>query len=144
MRSVESEEIVRSYIRAVELINDYCMREFGYKADFSDIEKIGIAYTTTEEGNYEVQVCVNLNEFRLETYLDNHLVDTEQYESLHKMNENCLVYLNFDDLVYIPESVMEAYRMENIDLSKDRETQYHLHHRTPATKRTKKEENETR
>ena len=131
-------EIEEQYLLAEKLINDYCISEFGYEADFSNIEKIGVAYTTTEDERHEIQVYVNLKEFKLETYFDNHLIDTEQYESLENMNESCLHYLSFDELVYIPDRMLEE--LKNADLSKENKSIYDI----SENKTNKKEEKETR
>lgn len=131
-------EIEEQYLLAERLINDYCISEFGYEADFSNIEKIGVAYTTTEDERHEIQVYVNLKEFKLETYFDNHLIDTEQYESLENMNESCLRYLSFDELVYIPDRMLEE--LKNADLSKENKSIYDI----SENKTNKKEEKETR
>ena len=131
-------EIEEQYLLAERLINDYCISEFGYEADFSNIEKIGVAYTTTEDERHEIQVYVNLKEFKLETYFDNHLIDTEQYESLENMNESCLSYLSFDELVYIPDRMLEE--LKNADLSKENKSIYDIN----ENKNNKKEEKETR
>ena len=131
-------EIEEQYLLAEKLINDYCISEFGYEADFSNIEKIGVAYTTTEDERHEIQVYVNLKEFKLETYFDNHLIDTEQYESLENMNESCLRYLGFDELVYIPDRMLEE--LKNADLSKENKSIYDI----SENKTNKKEEKETR
>lgn len=43
-----------------ELINEYCQNEFEHDADFSDMENIGIAYTTITDAEIEAQVSVDL------------------------------------------------------------------------------------
>ena len=49
---------------AKRLIEDFCDAEYGRGcADFSDLEHIGIAYTTTEDERHEIQVEVNLLDF---------------------------------------------------------------------------------
>ena len=131
-------EIEEQYLLAEKLINDYCISEFGYETDFSNIEKIGVAYTTTEDERHEIQVYVNLKEFKLETYFDNHLIDTEQYESLENLNESCLRYLSFDELVYIPDRMLE--KLKNADLLKENKSIYDIN----ENKTNKKEEKETR
>ena len=34
---------------AKEFINDFCVAEYGSPADFSDLEKVGIVYTTVTD-----------------------------------------------------------------------------------------------
>lgn len=96
--------------KAKELINQYCLKEFGDPADFSDSEKVGIAYTTTEDGHHEIQVYANLTDFRTEVWLDGENVANQQSESLHDYVENVLPNLDFNELVDIPEWVIEEFQ----------------------------------
>ena len=104
---------------AGSLINAYSWEEFGCNADFSDLKKVGIAYTTTEDNRHEIQVYANLKDYQIETYLDERLIKTEKYASLKEMNEICLPYLSFDELVCILEEALELQSDKEIaDLSK--------------------------
>lgn len=90
---------------AKNLIDMYCRKEFEREegADFSDLSKINIAYTTTEDGKHEIQSNANLIDFRIETYVDDKLVRTIQFERIEDMIENALASLDFDDLVYVSD-----------------------------------------
>ena len=96
--------------KAKELINQYCRKEFGDPADFSDPSKVGIAYTTTEDDRHEIQVYANLTDFRTEVWLDGENVANQQSESLHDYVENVLPNLDFNELVDIPEWVIEEFQ----------------------------------
>ena len=87
---------------AKRLIEEYCCREFGEdaRADFSDLRKIPIAYTTSEDDLHEIQVNLNLIDCCMDTCVDGTLVRHEPYESLARMVEE-LPYLEFDDLVSV-------------------------------------------
>ena len=89
--------------RAKYEINEYCMQEFGYKADFEDITHIGLAYTTTETGDHDIQAYVDLINHRIFTELDNKVVVTNQYGSLSEMFHKGLTNLTFDELISIPD-----------------------------------------
>ena len=89
--------------RAKQLVNLYCNDEFDSDADFSDLSKVGVAYTTTEDGNYTVEAIVNLIDYKLETYVDDKLFKEETYADLKDMIDNCLHSLSFDDLVYLSD-----------------------------------------
>lgn len=89
--------------RAKQLINLYCNDEFESDADFSDLSKVGVAYTTTEDGSHTVEAIVNLVDYRLETYVDDKLFKEETYADLKDMIDNCLHSLSFDDLVYLSD-----------------------------------------
>lgn len=91
---------------AKELINDYCQKEFGDNADFSDLECVHIAYTTDEETEttqIPIQVSVDLVHCRIITEYDDVVVREEQYRSLEYMCENVLPYLEFDDLISLSD-----------------------------------------
>lgn len=55
---------------AKEFINDFCEAEYGSPADFSDLEKVGIAYTTVTDEEIPIQVNADLVHYRMERYLD--------------------------------------------------------------------------
>lgn len=88
---------------AKRYINEFVKKEYEQKddADFSDLENVGIAYTTTEDEKHEIQATINLVEYSLNQYIDEHLVYTEKYNSLNELIENALKYLSFDELVYV-------------------------------------------
>ena len=96
--------------KAKELINDYSIREFGDPADFSDPAKVGIAYTTTEDDKHEIQVYANLVDFRTEVWLDGENVANLRAESLRDYTENVLPYLDFDEMVAIPDWVIDQFQ----------------------------------
>ena len=99
------DNIVRdsTIIYAKQLINSYCQDEFDSEADFSDLKKVGVAYTTTEDSKHTVEAVVNLVDYRLETYVDDKLFKEETYADLKDMIDNCLYSLSFDDLVYLSD-----------------------------------------
>lgn len=99
------DNIVRdsTIIYAKQLINSYCQDEFDSDADFSDLKKVGVAYTTTEDSRHTVEAVVNLVDYRLETYVDDKLFKEETYADLKDMIDNCLHSLSFDDLVYLSD-----------------------------------------
>ena len=99
------DNIVRdsTIIYAKQLINSYCQDEFDSEADFSDLKKVGVAYTTTEDSKHTVEAVVNLVDYRLETYVDDKLFKEKTYSSLKDMIDNCLYSLSFDDLVYLSD-----------------------------------------
>lgn len=94
-------EYVQEY--AKQLINSYCQDEFDSDADFSDLKKVGVAYTTTEDSRHTVEAVVNLVDYRLETYVDDKLFKEETYSSLKDMIDNCLYSLSFDVLVNLSD-----------------------------------------
>lgn len=75
--------------------------------DYMDLGKIEIAYTTTEDGEHEIQVVINLIEYSLNQYIDEELVDSTKYGSLDNLIKYELRYLSFDDLVCVDVYVID-------------------------------------
>ena len=96
--------------RAKGLISDFCRSEYGSEADFSDPEKIGIAYTTVTDDEIPIQVNIDLVNFRLERYLDDEHLETRQYASLQELISNELENLDFSDLIHVSDEDVEQYR----------------------------------
>ena len=96
--------------RAKGLISDFCRSEYGSEADFSDIAKIGVAYTTITDDEIPIQVNIDLVNFRLERYLDDEHLETRQYGSLQELITNELENLDFSDLIHVSDEDVEQYR----------------------------------
>ncbi len=94
--------------QAKDLINKFCLDEYGEDADFSDMKNIDIAYTTLTDAEIPVQVSVNLVDFRIDRYIDNNYYDSRSYDSLEALINGELYSLDFDDLVYIPDEALES------------------------------------
>ena len=97
---------------AKRLISDFCKAEYGAEADFSDLEKIGVAYTETPDEGYPIQVNVNLKEYSVVRYLDGKCFDREQYASLKELTEKVLRFLDFGELTDVSDEVLEKYNAE--------------------------------
>ena len=112
------DNIVRdsTIIYAKQLINSYCQDEFDSEADFSDLKKVGVAYTTTEDSKHTVEAVVNLVDYRLETYVDDKLFKEETYADLKDMIDNCLHSLSYDDLVYLSDEELAPFYEEHDEL----------------------------
>ena len=93
---------------AKEFINDFCVAEYGSPADFSDLEKVGIAYTTVTDEEIPIQVNADLVHYRIERYLDGKFLERRQYESLDELIQNELAELDFDDLVSVSDEELES------------------------------------
>ena len=88
---------------AQKYINEFCDREYGSTADFSNINEVGIGYTTVTDDEIELQVNADLENYQIKYYLDNRLYKTEDYDNLKDMVENALSVLDFNELVYTVE-----------------------------------------
>lgn len=93
---------------AKEFINDFCVAEYGSPADFSDLEKVGIAYTTVTDEEIPIQVNADLVHYRMERYLDGQFLERRQYESLDELIQNELAELDFDDLISVSDEELES------------------------------------
>ena len=100
--------------QAKALIDAFCREEYEQEngADYTDLSKVGIAYTTTEDEQHEIQAAVNLVDFRMETYIDGTLAEYTQYDSLSELIQNGLSYLDFDSLVSVTEEQLAPFHEE--------------------------------
>ena len=94
---------------AKNLIRDFCLEEYDSEPDFSNLSKIGIAYTNATDEEIPIQVNVDLVGYRVERYLGNILVDERQYESLEDLTETELEALDFSELVSVTDEELEHY-----------------------------------
>ena len=88
---------------AKEFINDFCEAEYGSPADFSDLEKVGIATPTVTDEEIPIQVNADLVHYRIERYLDGKFLERRQYESLDELIQNELAELDFDQLTSVDQ-----------------------------------------
>ena len=94
---------------AKNLIREFCQEEYDSEPDFSDLSKIGIAYTHATDEEIPIQVNVDLVGYRVERYLGDILVDERQYESLEDLTETELEALDFSELVSVTDEELEHY-----------------------------------
>ena len=94
---------------AKNLIREFCQEEYDSEPDFSDLSKIGIAYTHATDEDIPIQVNVDLVGYRVERYLGEVLVDKRQYESLEDLTETELEALDFSELVSVTDEELEHY-----------------------------------
>ena len=94
---------------AKQLINDFCEKEYKIEADFRDMHSVSIAYTTLLDDEFAVQVTADLIDLKIIYEFNNEVFNTEQYDSIEDMVENGLTGLNFDELVSVPDEVIEKY-----------------------------------
>ena len=95
--------------RAKNLIREFCQEEYDSEPDFSDLTKIGIAYTHATDEDIPIQVNVDLVGYRVERYLGEVLIDERQYESLENLTETELEALDFSELVSVTDEELEHY-----------------------------------
>jgi len=96
-------------IRAKNLLREFCQEEYDSEPDFSDLSKIGVAYTHATDEDIPIQVNVDLVGYRVERYLGEVLIDERQYESLEELTETELEALDFSELVSVTDEELEHY-----------------------------------
>ena len=94
---------------AKKLIREFCQEEYDSEPDFSDLSKIGVAYTNATDEDIPIQVNVDLVGYRVERYLGEVLIDERQYESLEELTETELEALDFSELVSVTDEELEHY-----------------------------------
>ena len=97
---------------AKNLIREFCQEEYDSEPDFSDLSKIGVAYTHATDEDIPIQVNVDLVGYRVERYLGEVLIDERQYESLEELTETELEALDFSELVSVTDEELEHYHSE--------------------------------
>ena len=60
---------------AKNMIREFCQEEYDSEPDFSDLSKIGVAYTNATDEEISIQVNVDLVGYRVERYLGEVLID---------------------------------------------------------------------
>lgn len=102
------------YATAKQRINDFCQREYEGQAVFTDMSKINIAYTTTEDARFEVQAYIDLINYEIVTSVGKDIVNIERYDSLEELVEE-LQRLDYDTLVSYPDA--EDYDFDIIEIN---------------------------
>ena len=111
--------------QAKNLINSFCIGEFGNATDFTKLSSVNIAYTTITDAEIPIQVTLDLERYYLMRTLDGHVIDKEKYDTFQDFYENCLEVLNFDDLVYVTDEQLQAfygsltYSLDNLAYNSD-------------------------
>ena len=88
--------------RAKQLINSYSQREFGQDADYSNLNKVDLAFTSTEDGEHTLQASVDLIAFRMLYEVDGESVAAIQFHDLAELNE-LLADLDFTEQITFAE-----------------------------------------
>ena len=94
--------------RAKTLIDDFCTYDYASHADFSDLSRVNIAYTTVGDEDIPLQVHVDLEGYKIERELDGKPLDVRQYGSLQELIENELEGLDFQELVAVSDAEIQA------------------------------------
>ncbi len=91
---------------AIELINEYCWKEFEQEADFSDLHHIDLAFGSTSDNKYVIEASADLIDFRLVYQVDGEVVMSLQCRDLDDLNVH-LANLSFDNMIAYAEEQYE-------------------------------------
>ncbi len=96
---------IKSLFDVKAIVNSYMNKELDLScADYGEIRKIGLAHTTTEDGEYQIDTEMDLLSKKVTTYIDGtYVAHSDEYDSYSQM-AYCLSEITFDELVYIPDS----------------------------------------
>lgn len=102
--------------QALSYIEDYLKDEFEItEPDFSDLTRIDLGYTTTEDEKHVIQVYADLEHCTVTKLVDDTLYAQERYGSLDDLNQAVLSNLDFDSLMEIDlDEVEEHEPQENV------------------------------
>ena len=84
---------------------------------FPDLTDVGVAYTTTPDEKHEIQISLDLINYKLNTYVDRTLIDSFQYtyDPLDASDTKELIQIktgiafwDFNELVYVDEEKLKA------------------------------------
>ncbi len=100
--------------KALDLIAKYKKDEFGYDDDapYEDLSDIGLAFTSTDDGEFDIDVGVDLVNFSITQRVGGTVTNERKYNSLDELITNELESLSFDDLVFLDEDTLTRIKNE--------------------------------
>ena len=106
--------------QALSYIEDYLKDEFEItEPDFSDLTRIDLGYTTTEDEKHVIQVYADLEHCTVTKLVDDTLYAQERYGSLDDLNQAVLSNLDFDSLMEIDLDEAEEHEPQENTLPAD-------------------------
>ena len=94
---------------AEKTISDFCEREGLGGPDFSDLTHIDLAYSTTGDGEHEIQVYANFLRNEIVYLVDGSFVDSARFDNTRRLPRKALRTLNFRSSL-----TMRKQRMKHI------------------------------
>ncbi|MEE1327595.1 MAG: hypothetical protein UHS47_03515, partial [Oscillospiraceae bacterium] len=83
---------------AKHLINAYCQEVFGQDANYDDLTNVSLAYSSTSDNEYTVEIFADLTAYRLVYQVGYKTVHEVKCDGLQELNEY-LANLDFDEMV---------------------------------------------
>lgn len=88
--------------RLHRLINEWCVDKYDESADFSELERVSIAYTTDPDTELDINVYANLNKLSIVKEYAGTVVNEIYYENEFEMG-NVFLNLEFDEVVALTD-----------------------------------------
>ena len=95
---------------AEKTIADFCEREGLSEPDFSDLTHIDLAYSTTGDGEHEIQVCANFLRNEIVYLVDGSFVDSARFDSTRALAKEGIEDVEFSQFIDDAEAAYEAYQ----------------------------------
>lgn len=95
---------------AEKTISDFCEREGLGEPDFSDLTHIDLAYSTTGDGEHEIQVYANFLRNEIVYLVDGSFVDSARFDSTRALAKEGIEDIEFSQFIDDAESAYEAYQ----------------------------------
>ena len=95
---------------AEKTIADFCEREGLGKPDFSNLTHIDLAYSTTGDGEHEIQVYANFLRNEIVYLVDYSFVDSARFDSTRALAKEGIENIEFSQFIDDAEAAYEAYQ----------------------------------
>lgn len=95
---------------AEKTIADFCEREGLGAPDYSDLTHIDLAYSTTGDGEHEIQVYANFLRNEIVYLVDGSFVDSARFDSTRALAKEGIEDVDFSQFIDDAEAAYEAYQ----------------------------------
>lgn len=95
---------------AEKTIADFCEREGLGAPDYSDLTHIDLAYSTTGDGEHEIQVYANFLRNEIVYLVDGSFVDSARFDSTRALAKDGIEDVEFSQFIDDAEAAYEAYQ----------------------------------
>ena len=96
--------------QAKSKIDEFIMTEYEQAngADFSDLSKVGIAFTTTDDELHNIEAYIDLINPAIVKTIDDIVIERENYKSLEELISD-IPYLEFSELTYVDDEQLAPF-----------------------------------
>lgn len=95
---------------AEKTIADFCEREGLGEPNFSDFSRIDLAYSTTGDGEHEIQVYANFLRNEIVYLVDGSFVDSARFDNTRALAKEGIEDVEFSQFIDDAEAAYEAYQ----------------------------------